>query len=85
MKPLKPLTLHPCGTCDLTVPIEGATDGSMWCHGAPPDAYRNPVVVVIDGKPTHEERFASAFPPVGKDKPGCALHPMVRKKLGRAG
>lgn len=81
---MKPLTLPKCGTCDLMVPAGPGPDDSLWCHGAPPTAYRVPVVVMVEGQPKHEERLSSAYPPVGRDNPGCAMHPLLRKKLGRA-
>lgn len=79
--------LPKCGTCDLTMPIEGSKD-SLWCHGAPPDAFRELVVVMVEGQPTQEKRTSSTYPPVGKDMLGCAMHPQhpigkALRKLGR--
>ncbi len=52
-------SLPTCGTCPFALAAENEAD--RWCHGAPPTA-------AVDGS-------TSAYPPVGADKVGCALHP----------
>jgi hypothetical protein len=74
----------PCGTCDLAIPHE-ADKATLYCRGGPPGVFIELVAVQVPGsnQVQQERRISSSFPPVGKDKQGCALHPLMRKKLGR--
>lgn len=58
-----------CGTCFFAIPDEA---GNLWCHGAPPTSFR-----------VAEDRYASAYPPVGADLKGCAVHKPARNRRRR--
>lgn len=77
---MKRIAFPCCGTCDLTVPDETDKE-TLWCHGGPPSAIYELVVTMVENQPVQEKRRSSIWPPVGKNKPGCAQHPQVRKKL----
>jgi hypothetical protein len=77
----KPIAFPKCGTCDLGLPDDDKNSNTLWCHGAPPSAIHELVVVMVENQPVQEKRRSSIWPPVHKDKPGCALHPQVRRKL----
>jgi hypothetical protein len=78
----KRLTFPKCGTCDLAMTLSEDPKVSIICHGAPPSAFTEFVAVMgTDNVPTQEKRISSAFPPVARDTPGCAMHPQIRRKL----
>lgn len=79
----KRITFPKCGTCDLTVPIDGEPN-NFWCHGGTPGVYIEIVAVTAPGsnEVKQEKRTSSCFAPVGKDTTGCIWHPEVGKKLG---
>lgn len=79
---MKRLALPPCGKCDLTAPIAGVKD-TLYCHGGPPGVLNEIVAITVPGsnEVQQQKRTSSQYPPVGIDKPGCALHPLLRKKI----